>query len=58
MKQFIKEPTRVYDAAETIIDFLFSNDDIEAKVNHTPQLIRERNFFLTLLEIVKIILIG
>ena len=38
LKQLVKEPTRIVRTSETIIDLVFSNDEVEVDVWHEPKI--------------------
>jgi hypothetical protein len=38
LKQLVKEPTRIVNTSETIIDLIFTNVEVEVKVNNEPKI--------------------
>ena len=43
LKQVVNEPTRIVNTSETIIDFIFTNTEVEVEVNHEPKITDHSN---------------
>lgn len=38
LKQLVNEPTRIVNTSETIIDLIFTNEEVEVAVKHEPKI--------------------
>jgi len=38
LKQLVSEPTRIVNTSETIIDLIFTNEEVDVTVKHEPRI--------------------